>query len=64
MDELIEFIKANTQQTLAESLGVTQGAISQWIAGGKVPIRRVRAVSLVTGIAPAKLHPDFSLEAA
>ena len=64
MDELIEYLKANTQQGLADSLGVSQGAISQWIASREIPIKRVRKISRITGIPADKLHPDFMEDAA
>ena len=64
MQELVKYLEANTQEYLAQQLGLSQGAISQWIANGEVPIKRVREVSRVTGISADKLHPDFSAEAA
>ena len=60
----MEYMEAHTQGDLAEKLGVSQGAISQWIANGEIPIKRVRDISRITGIPSAKLHPDFSQEAA
>jgi len=64
MNEFEKYLEDNTQQQLAQKLGVSQGAISQWITNGEIPIKRVRDVSRITGIPSNKLHPDFSEEAA
>ena len=60
----MKYMEEHTQEDLAKELGVSQGAISQWIANGEIPIKRVRGVSRITGIATDKLHQDFSEEAA
>jgi len=60
MDEFRHYLETNTQEDLAQKLGLSQGAISQWIANGEIPIKRVRQVSRETGIPTDKLHPDFS----
>lgn len=41
---------------LAEALGISQPAVSQWTV---VPINRVEQVSKVTGIPPHELRPDL-----
>lgn len=47
---------------LANAIGVTHGAISQW---RRVPAERVGQVSAVTGIPHEALRPDlFNVEAA
>jgi len=50
----------HSQTDLAKRIGVTQGAISQWLKNGCVPHRRVRAVERETLIPASKLNPDFS----
>ena len=62
MQEFLHFMEKYTQEELAGDLGVSQGAISQWIVNGQIPIKRVRKVSRLTGIPANKLHPDFSEE--
>jgi transcriptional regulator with XRE-family HTH domain len=66
MDELLAWLSSNgvTQADLAERLGLTQGAISQWVSKHEVPLRRVREVSDATGIPVQRLRPDFFGEAA
>ncbi len=59
MSEFEKWIERNsTQAELAKRIGVTQGAISQWLKRG-VPPRRVRAVEKVTGIPRERLRPDI-----
>lgn len=58
MDELRQWLQEHTQFELARRIGVTQGAISQWLTKGSVPVHRVLAVYRATGIPPEKLRPD------
>jgi DNA-binding transcriptional regulator YdaS (Cro superfamily) len=59
MNELQKWLDQNpTQAELAKKIGVTQGAISQWLKRG-VPPKRVRAVERVTGIPRERLRPDI-----
>ncbi len=64
MEELAKYLRKNTQDQLARKLGLSQGAISQWIVAGEIPIKRVLDVSRVTGIPANQLHSDFSEAAA
>ena len=45
-----------TQDQLAQELGITQGAISQW---NEVPYRRVLEIERLTGIPRHELRPDI-----
>ena len=47
---------AGTRTALAEKLGITLGAISQW---DRIPILRVPQVEEVTGVPRHELRPDF-----
>lgn len=50
--------QAGGQTALARRLGITQAAVSRWVKRGYVPMRRVEAVSRLTGVAPRELmHP-------
>ena len=49
---------AGTQAALADALGITSGAISQW---DKIPLSRVLEVERVTGVPRYVLRPDFFL---
>lgn len=64
MKAFIEYVGKHTQSVVAKDLGVSQGAISQWIANGEIPIKRVRKVEQLTGIPAAQLHSDFEGSAA
>lgn len=58
MRELDLWLEEHSQTELADKIGVTQGAISQWLKRG-VPPRRVKAVEKVTGIPRERLRPDI-----
>ena len=47
---------AGNRTALAEKLGITLGAISQW---EKVPLNRVLQVEAATGVPRYQLRPDF-----
>lgn len=47
---------AGTRTALAEKLGITLGAISQW---DKIPLSRVLQVEAATGVPRYHLRPDF-----
>jgi DNA-binding transcriptional regulator YdaS (Cro superfamily) len=49
-------IAVKTRAELAERLGITPGAISQW---DKIPINRVTDVERVTGVPREQLRPDI-----
>lgn len=57
-----KFIKAKVLEAaggraaLAESLGISPPAISQW---ERIPAERVGQVSRVTGMSPAEIRPDI-----
>lgn len=44
-----------TQERLAELVGVSQQAVSKWVAQGYVPTDRVVEVEQLTGVARARL---------
>jgi DNA-binding transcriptional regulator YdaS (Cro superfamily) len=55
------------QMAMAKALGVTQGAVSQWIRGEKTisPKMALRIIELVGHtITPEMLNPDFPWEIA
>jgi len=60
MHELLAWMRAHsvTQSELAKSLGLTQGAVSQWVTHGAVPLRRVGEIARLTGLTPQSLRPD------
>lgn len=58
MNELAKWLEQNGQEALARELRITQGAVSQWLAKGQVPLNRVRGVERVTGIPASTLRPD------
>jgi DNA-binding transcriptional regulator YdaS (Cro superfamily) len=47
---------AGNRTALADKLGITLGAVSQW---EKIPLNRVLQVEQVTGIPRYVLRPDF-----
>jgi DNA-binding transcriptional regulator YdaS (Cro superfamily) len=57
MDKLREYLNAERGRriSLAASLEINPSAISQW---NEVPLNRVNAVSLATGIPKYELRPD------
>lgn len=67
MDKLIEWLDlpSNSQQKLADlvteasEIRVTQPAVSQWIAKGKIPAERVLTVARIIGATPNDLRPDL-----
>ena len=60
--ELRTYLKTTTQAAFAESLDVSQGTISHWLAGRvQVPLERCPAIERVTEGAVTRydLRPDF-----
>jgi DNA-binding transcriptional regulator YdaS (Cro superfamily) len=57
MEELIRYFEAQRGRKLklAQTLGITHGAVSQW---KDVPLERVHDVADATGIPPHVLRPD------
>lgn len=47
-----------TQVRAAQALGVTQGAISQWVVAGRVPLTRQYQVEVLTEGALRAERPD------
>ncbi len=47
-----------TQVSLAKACEVSQQAVGQWYAKNRVPAKRVKSVSDITGIHPSVLNPD------
>ena len=58
MDKLLEWFKAETGRRLrlAAHLGITPGAVSQWV---RVPTDQLDKVSEFTGIPKDELRPDI-----
>lgn len=48
LDDLMRHYGAESQQDLASRIGVTQGAVSQWKAAGKIPVYRQLAIETMT----------------
>lgn len=48
--------KAGSQRALAQRLGITDSAISQW---ARVPTPRVLDVERITGVSRHELRPDI-----
>lgn len=59
MEELRKWLDSHSQSELARALGITQGAVSQWLRAGEIPLGRVVDVSRITGIPLHKLAPKF-----
>jgi transcriptional regulator with XRE-family HTH domain len=49
-----------TQKEFAESVGVTEGAVSQWVAGGNMNSGHLVKVHALTGIPIQDLIPQLS----
>ena len=47
-----------SQAAIADGCKVTQQAVVQWLNNNKIPARRVKAFSRITGLAPALLNPE------
>jgi len=58
MEHLTAWLNGERGRTtaLANALGITHGAVSQWT---NVPPQHVRRIAEITGIAPALLRPDL-----
>lgn len=50
-----------SQAALGRRVGVTQSAVAQWVAGGRIEAERVLAVAGATGwrVTPHDLRPDL-----
>lgn len=48
-----------SQRAIARLLGVSDAAVSKWLAG-RIPVDRVASVAAVTGIPAAELRPDLA----
>lgn len=53
IDDAIKAV--GTQEKMAEMVGVSQQAVSKWVAQGYVPTDRVVEVEQLTGVARARL---------
>lgn len=51
---------AGTQRNLAQTLGITDQAVSQWVKDGCVPLNRIKEVSRVTGVPVGDLLMDVA----
>lgn len=54
----MEAVRENVRSLakLAQELGITRGAVSQW---ERVPAERLFEVSRITGLSPEQLRPDL-----
>lgn len=44
---------------LADALRVTRSAVSHWVKGGELPVKRVLEIERLTGVSRHKLRPDI-----
>ncbi len=61
MEKLAAYLRANqlTQKAFAVSIGVTEGAVSQWLSGGNISLKRLARIQEVTGISVQDLAPQL-----
>jgi transcriptional regulator with XRE-family HTH domain len=61
MEKLAAYLrdKQLTQKDFAVSVGVTEGAISQWLAGGGISLENLARLQEITGIPVQELAPRF-----
>jgi DNA-binding transcriptional regulator YdaS (Cro superfamily) len=57
LHEAIE--KFGSKAALAKALRVTRSAVSHWVKGGELPVKRVLEIERLTGISRHKLRPDI-----
>lgn len=57
IDRAIEAV--GTQRNLARMLGITDQAVSAWVAAGFVPLSRLKDVSRLTGVPVGDLLMDI-----
>jgi transcriptional regulator with XRE-family HTH domain len=61
MEKLSAYLRANnlTQKAFAVTVGVTEGAVSQWLSGGNISLKRLVRIQEVTGISVQELAPQL-----
>lgn len=61
MEKLIAYLRDKhlTQKAFAATIGVTEGAVSQWLSGGNISIKRLARIQEVTGISVQDLAPQL-----
>jgi transcriptional regulator with XRE-family HTH domain len=61
MEKLIAYLRDKhlTQKAFAATIGVTEGAVSQWLAGGNISIDNLVRIQGVTGISVQDLAPQL-----
>lgn len=61
MEKLEAYLRANqlTQKAFAAIVGVTEGAVSQWLSGGNISLKRLARIREVTGIDIQDLSPQL-----
>lgn len=61
MEKLSAYLRDNnlTQKAFAEAIGVTEGAVSQWLAGGNMKMKHLAKIREVTGIEIQDLAPQL-----
>lgn len=59
MEKLAAYLRDNRlkQKDFAASIGVTPGAVSQWLSGGRISLERVARIHELTGIPVQELVP-------
>lgn len=60
MEKLAAYLRTNnlTQKAFAATVGVTEGAVSQWLSGGNISLKRLARIQEVTGISIQELAPQ------
>lgn len=60
MEKLAAYLRDNnlTQKVFAATVGVTEGAVSQWLSGGNISLRRLVRIQQITGISIQDLAPQ------
>lgn len=60
---LTEYLQqpGNTQKAMADAVGVSQGRISQWVGGERIPAEHAKAIEVFTkgAVKRHELRPDI-----
>ena len=57
LQEAIDQLGGNSE--VARAFGVSRAAVCQWVASGRVPLKRVRKLSQMTGLPWGILNPEL-----
>lgn len=60
MEKLAAYLRAHrlTQKAFASVIGVTEGAVSQWLSGGNISLKKLARIQEITGISVQDLAPQ------